>query len=88
MKPPVQWAQNLHFIFLEVKYAYRHDVAGCATVHNETIRLEEKHLFIEAYCNEQDNYLKFNFEVELWDTVNETSLEWEYQPVGKHYISF
>jgi hypothetical protein len=88
MKPPIQWAQNLFFVFVEVKYAYRHDVAGCATVHNETIELTESHLSIEAYCNEQDNFLKFNVEIELWADVNVTSLIWEYQPVGKHYISF
>lgn len=78
MRPPLQWAQNLHFIFLEVKYAYRHDVAGCATLHDERIELNDNHLSIEAFCREQDNFLRFNVDFPLWADVNVTSLEWEY----------
>ena len=37
MRPPFQYAQNLHQIVMEVKYAYRHDVSGCSTLQNETI---------------------------------------------------
>lgn len=59
MRPPFQWAQNLHTIQIEVKYAYRHDVSGCATLQNETVKVNETALFIQAFCMEQDNYLQF-----------------------------
>jgi hypothetical protein len=89
MRPPFQWAQNLHSIFIEVKYAYRHDVSGCATLQNETVELTaNNHLYIRAFCQEQDNYLHFEVDFPLWAEGNATSLKWEYQPVGKHYITF
>lgn len=51
MRPPFQWAQNLHAIFIEVKYAYRHDVSGCAALQNDTVRVvNDSHIFIQAYC--------------------------------------
>ena len=30
MSPPFYWAQSLNQIEFEIKFAYRHDVAGCA----------------------------------------------------------
>eukprot|EP00347_Sterkiella_histriomuscorum_P005171 403357623 len=86
MRPPFQWAQNLHFIFIEVKYAYRHDVAGCSTLFNQSIVANETSIMITASCMEQDNYLLFEVSFDFWAPVNETSLKWEYQAVGKHYI--
>ena len=50
MRPPFQWAQNLHYIYIEVKYAYRLDVAGCATLYNESVVVNETSIRIEAYC--------------------------------------
>jgi len=50
MRPPFQWAQNLQALFIEVKYAYRHDVSGCATLQNETVTVNETHIFIQAFC--------------------------------------
>lgn len=34
MNPPFQWAQDLNKLEFEIKYAYRHDVAGCADLFN------------------------------------------------------
>lgn len=87
MRPPFQWAQNLHSIFIEVKYAYRHDVSGCATLQNETVKVTESHIHFSAGCQEQDNYLQFEVNFPLWSKVNASTLKWEYQPVGKHYIT-
>ena len=87
MRPPFQWSQNLQQILIEVKYSYRHDVSGCATLQNETIKCNETHLFIEAYCQEQDNFLQFQVAFPFWAKVNASTFKWEYQPVGKHYIT-
>lgn len=87
MRPPFQWAQNLHMIQIEVKYAYRHDVSGCATLQNETVQVSETGILIRAFCQEQDNFLQFEVAFEFWDRVNASTAKWEYQPVGKHYIA-
>lgn len=73
-------------IFIEVKYAYRHDVAGCASLLNQSVTANETSLSIAASCIEQDNFLQFEVSFDFWAPVNVSSLKWEYQPVGKHYI--
>jgi hypothetical protein len=35
--PPYQWYQTLSTVVLEIKYANRFDVAGCAALYNETV---------------------------------------------------
>jgi len=87
MRPPFQWAQNLHFIFIEVKYAYRHDVSGCAAIYNETINATDEKIYISAFCKDMDNNLFFEVSFPFWAEVNATTLKYEYQSVGKHYIS-
>ena len=50
--PPFTWYQDLHRIHLEVKAAYRFDVAGCATLFNETIDITATKLHVSASCAE------------------------------------
>ena len=50
--PPFKWYQDLHRIYIEVKHAYRFDVAGCATLYNETIAITEKKFHVSASCAE------------------------------------
>ena len=87
MRPPFQWAQSLHTILMEVKYAYRHDVAGCATLFNQSVVANNTHIRISAYCQEQDHNLHFEVAFPFWAAVNASTLKWEYQPVGKHFIT-
>src|SRR5437764_328971 len=75
MRPPFQWAQNLHFIFIEVKYSYRHDVSGCATLTNETLNATNNKIYISAYCKDMDNYLFFEVSFPFWGEVNATTLK-------------
>lgn len=35
VEPTVEWAQDLHRVFMEVKFAHRFDAPGCAN-HTET----------------------------------------------------
>ena len=71
---------------IEIKYSYRHDVSGCATLFNESVNITEKDISIRAFCKDQDNYLLFELSFPFWDKVNASSSKWEYQSVGKHYI--
>jgi hypothetical protein len=50
IKPPFQWAQSLYHIYIEVKYAYRHDVSGCATLQNEIVNVTDDIIYISAMC--------------------------------------
>jgi len=46
------WYQTLNRIEMEIKFAYRHDVAGCAAVFNETIKITKTKFRVKAYCAE------------------------------------
>jgi hypothetical protein len=35
VETPVQWAQSLSHIYLEVRYAHRHDAPGCSNYEDE-----------------------------------------------------
>jgi hypothetical protein len=51
------------------------------------VKTNDTHIFIEAFCQEQDNFLQFQVSFPFWAKVNASTFKWEYQPVGKHYIS-
>lgn len=51
------------------------------------VKIENNSIFLEAFCQEQDNYLQFQVSFPFWAEVNATTLKWEQQPVGKHYIT-
>ena len=70
LSPPFQWAQSLEFIELEIKYAYRHDVAGCADLFNETIAITKDIFRVGASCKELDQTMYFELKFKLWDEID------------------
>ena len=50
--PPFTWYQDLHRIYIEVKHANRFDVAGCAMLYNETIKITDEKFHVSASCAE------------------------------------
>jgi len=52
MTPPFVWHQTLNQVSIEIKYAYRHDVSGCATLFNETIAIRDDKFYVSASCAE------------------------------------
>lgn len=61
-----------------MKYSYRHDVSGCATLTNETINATNKGIYISAYCKDMENYLFFEVSFPFWADVNASTLKYEY----------
>ena len=87
MSPPFHWAQSLNTLEFEIKYAYRHDVAGCADLFNETVRITKDVFWVGTSCKELDQTMYFELKFKLWDEIDVDSLKIEKIPVGKHYIS-
>ena len=54
MAPPFYWAQSLSGLEFEIKYAYRHDVAGCADLFNQTVKVTKDVFYIGISCKELD----------------------------------
>ena len=88
MAPPFTWYQTLHKVEIEVKFAYRHDVAGCATLANESYDITAKRFKLRAECaaadsQEQTPVVVYELDFELWAAANAKSLKVEKRPVGK-----
>ena len=60
--PAVQWAQNMSFIFLEVKFSHRHDSPGCLEVNNLNINISNNSLLLNAECVLGDIPIKFELD--------------------------
>jgi len=87
MSPPFIWAQSLTMLEFEIKFAYRFDVAGCADLFNETIKITKDIFYIGASCKELDQTMFFQMHFKLWDEVDPDTLVVEKRPVGKYYVS-
>lgn len=81
--PPFQWAQDLNKIEIEIKYAYRHDVAGCADLFNETVNIRRDIFHVGASCKELDQTMYFELKFKLWDEIDAESVTVQKRPVGK-----
>ena len=71
----------------EIKYAYRHDVAGCADLFNETVKISKDVFYVGASCKELDQTMYFELKFKLWDEVDPDTVKYEKVPVGKHHIT-
>jgi hypothetical protein len=87
ISPPFTWFQSLYKIELEVKFAYRHDVSGCATLHREVIRVTGESLYVQAFCDEADSQIEFELAFDFWNKVDPDTVKIEKRPVGKVMIS-
>lgn len=86
MSPPFHWAQGLDHIEMEIKFAYRLDVAGCADLFNETYKITKDVLYVGASCKELDQTMYYMLHLKLWDEVDPDTVKIEKRPVGKVYI--
>ena len=73
----------MNHIEIEIKFAYRAGVSGCATLFNETIKITSKKFLVSASCETADNVLFYELEFPFWAKVNSTTLRVERRPVGK-----
>ena len=62
--PAVQWAQNMTYIFLEIKFSHRHDSPGCLEVNDLYINISNNSLLLNAECILGDIPIKFELDFE------------------------
>ena len=84
--PAVQWAQNMSYIFLEVKFSHRHDSPGCLEVNNLNINISNNSLLLNAECVLGDIPIQFELDFNcLYDFEKNMST---YKPgsVGRYQL--
>ena len=77
--PASQWAQSLDEIFIEIKFAHRHDSPGCLEIKDMKVELSEKSVKLIGYCVLGDVPIKMNYYIETFDKIDTKS--------SKHFIS-
>ena len=77
--PSSRWAQNLDEIFIEVKFAHKHDAPGCLEIKNLKVELKEKNIQLTGYCVLGDVPIKMNYHIDLFDKIDVKS--------SKHFVS-
>ncbi len=79
----MQWAQSLHQVFIEVRYAHRHDAPGCSNFEDELIDLNEDSIKISVLCLEANSKVKYHLNLKLWEKIDVDQSKFEYQAVGR-----
>ncbi len=82
--PPFTWYQDLYRVYIEIKHANRFDVAGCADLFNETIKITDEKFHVSASCAEsQETKILYETKFKFWGKVNSEKMTFQRKPVGK-----
>ena len=68
--PASQWAQSLDDIFIEIKFAHRHDSPGCLEIKNLNVNIREKFVTLTGNCFLDDVPIKINYHIKLLNKIN------------------
>jgi hypothetical protein len=85
--PAFQWAQSMNHIFIEIKFAHRHDSPGCLEVKNESVEILKKLVLFKAYCVLGDVPIKFNLPIEFWQEINREESTHGFGSVGRYQFT-
>jgi hypothetical protein len=87
VETPVQWAQSLSHVFIEVRYAHRHDAPGCSRSEDEQVSIREDRIEISVFCLETTSKVKYHLTLTLWGLIDVERSSHSYQAVGKQHVT-
>ena len=72
VSPAFKWAESIDKIYIEIKYAHRHDSPGCLELENRKFEInnEGNILYFEGDCINTENPIKFILNITLYDQVD------------------
>ena len=82
--PASQWAQSLDNIFIEIKFAHRHDSPGCLEVEDKKIDLKEDSLSFTGTCSLGDDHIRIDYNVNFAKKINVALSKSELGAVGRY----
>ena len=86
VSPAFQWAQSLSFVFIEVKFAHRHDSPGCLEINNLKVDINGTHLYLLGYCVLGDIPIKFELNLETYSSFDKEGNEMKFGSVGRYQM--
>ncbi len=85
--PASRWAQNMDEVFIEVKFAHRHDSPGCLEMKNLKVELKEKNIKLIGYCVLGEVPIKMNFNIKLFNKINVAESKHFESSVGRYQFN-
>ena len=82
--PASQWAQSLDNIYVEIKFAHRHDSPGCLEVEDKKIDIKEDSLTFTGTCSLGDDYIRIDYNIKLHKKINVAASVHESGAVGRY----
>ena len=85
--PAFKWAQSLDDIFIEIKFAHRHDSPGCLEVKDMQVDIDENRLFFVGYCVLGNDPIKIVLNLKTFDKLNKTQCSHGSTSVGRYQFT-
>ena len=82
--PASQWAQSLDNVYIEIKFAHRHDSPGCLEVEDKKIDIKEDSLSFTGTCSIGDDYIRIDYHIKLHKKINIAASVHESGAVGRY----
>jgi hypothetical protein len=87
VSPAFQWAQSLSTIFIEVKFAHRHDSPGCLEINNLNIEINGNNIRLIAYCISTDIPIKFDLNLNCLFDFDKEKSSFSSGSVGRYQLT-
>ena len=87
VSPAFQWAQSLSTIFIEVKFAHRHDSPGCIEINNLNIEINGNNVRLIAYCISTDIPIKFDLNLNCLFDFDKEKSSFSSGSVGRYQLN-
>lgn len=85
--PALQWAQSLDSVFIEVKFAHRHDSPGCLEISKLNITYTNETVSLVGYCVLGDVPIKFELNLNMFKSIIDKNSTYESGSVGRAQIT-
>ena len=87
VSPAFKWAQSLEDIFLEIKFAHRHDSPGCLEIKDMNVDIKNDSVKFEGYCVLGDVPIKIDFKIDTFKSLNVSECTHGASSVGRYQIT-
>ena len=87
VSPAFKWAQSLDDIFLEIKFAHRHDSPGCLEIKDMNVDIKNDSVKFEGYCVLGDVPIKIDFRIDTFKSLNVSECSHGASSVGRYQIT-
>ena len=74
-------------IYIQIKFAHRHDSPGCLEVKNETVDIYKNLVVFTAYCVLGDVPIKFELNLDMFAGINKEESNWFFSSVGRYQLN-